>query len=236
MIYIDPSGHESLLVAIDGTDSESWRKRSKTTGRTNSHVRNFYEDYVMSAGDSKLYLHGPNAKITGADCRNIHDKAMSWINERLSKNSSQQVNLVGHSRGGYIAMEVARELVENGVRVNYLGLYDPVDMAPGYGKKETVPAVDFAVRVMAMPGVGSRLYFNTADGGFEGSSRNEAYSDAYVKATHGGIGGDSWEGDRVVPTLFGMTKEKDISGSINADLTVRRKAKQAGIWLVPPSF
>ena len=96
----------------------------------------------------------------------------------LSKDRCQKINLVGHSRGGYIVMEIARELSSLGIslkdgttvkpRVHFLGLYDAVDMVPGYGEDETIPSnVDYAAHAMGLKSVGSRPYFNTADHGPE---------------------------------------------------------------------
>jgi hypothetical protein len=73
----------------------------------------------------------------------IHRGVMAVIKEMIYKNTCQRINLVGHSRGGYIVMEISRELKNKGVtcpdgltvkpHIDFLGLYDAVDMALGYG-------------------------------------------------------------------------------------------------------
>jgi esterase/lipase superfamily enzyme len=75
----------------------------------------------------------------------IHAGAYAWILSQLSENPNRKIDMVGHSRGGYAVMEIARDLLTIGfngqpVEVRYLGLYDPVDMAVFYGDAETISA------------------------------------------------------------------------------------------------
>ena len=70
---------------------------------------------------------------------------MAFIASQLLVNPNRRIDIVGHSRGGYVAMEVARDLMMEGINgesvdVRFLGLYDPVDMPAGYGDAETVSA------------------------------------------------------------------------------------------------
>jgi RHS repeat-associated protein len=234
MTYADRWG--LVLVAVDGTDSRDWLK-PLGKGRWNSHVRNFYEDYRPAPEESKKYWHGPDLIITGWDSFAIHKEVREFLLVELSKDRCQKINLVGHSRGGYIVMEIARELGNLGIsledgttvqpRVNFLGLYDAVDMVPGYGEDETIPSnIDYAAHAMGLQSVGSRPYFNTADHGPENLEEMIYYAEAYFDATHGGIGGDPWGGDHP----FGMTKERDSIGSVNADKWMRDQAYIAGIF------
>lgn len=224
-----------LLAAVDGTGSRTWLK--KLNGRYNSHVRNFYKDYQLELNEWKAYWHGPKYEITGKDAFAIHKGVMRFIQEKFCKNECQKINLVGHSRGGYIVMEIARALRTSGVfcgksnsltfpRVNFLGLYDAVDMVLGYGVDETVPAnVDFAAHAMGLDAVKSRPYFNTADHGPEDVSWMAKYNEGFFDSTHGGLGGDPWGGDHP----RGMTKERDIAGSAKADAWMRGHAGESGI-------
>jgi RHS repeat-associated protein len=234
MTYADCWG--LVLVAVDGTDSRGWLK-PLGNGRWNSHVRNFYEDYRAAPEENKRYWHGPDLIITGWDSFTIHKEVEEFLVVELSKDRCQKINLVGHSRGGYIVMEIARELGSIGIsledgttvqpRVNFLGLYDAVDMVPGYGEDETIPSnVDHAAHAMGIGSVGSRPYFNTADHGPENLEEMIYYAEAFFDATHGGIGGDPWGGDHP----FGMTEERDKIGSVNADKWMRDQAYKAGIF------
>lgn len=232
--YADPYG--LVLVAVDGTDSRKWSK-PLDNGRSNSHVRNFYEDYQPIPGETKKYWHGPDSTITGWDSFKIHNDIIKFLGRILTADKCQRVNLVGHSRGGYIVMEIARELGASGVklldgstikrRVNFLGLYDAVDMVLGYGEDETIPSnVNYAAHAMGAPNVGSRPYFNTADHGPEDITKMIKYAEAFFDATHGGLGGDPWGGDNPI----GMTEERDRVGSLQADKWMRDKAAIANIF------
>ncbi|MEE4604043.1 MAG: RHS repeat-associated core domain-containing protein, partial [Desulfobacteraceae bacterium] len=234
MTYADRWG--LVLVAVDGTDSRKWAEQFNS-GRWSSHVRNFYEDYSLRPEENKRYWDGPDLKITGWDSFAIHKEVREFLMVELSKDRCQKINLVGHSRGGYIVMEIARELSSLGIslkdgttvkpRVHFLGLYDAVDMVPGYGEDETIPSnVDYAAHAMGLKSVGSRPYFNTADHGPENLEEMIYYAEAFFDATHGGIGGDPWGGDHP----FGMTKERDRIGSANADKWMRDQASKAGIF------
>jgi hypothetical protein len=134
-------------------------------------------------------------------------------------------------------LEIAREIGTDGIvledgnrikrRVNFLGLYDAVDMVLGYGEDETIPAnVDYAAHAMGLKSVGSRPYFNTADHGPENIEKMILYAEAYFDATHGGLGGDFWQGDHP----FGMTEERDRMGSLMVDIWMREQAKKANIF------
>jgi len=234
MTYADCWG--LVLVAVDGTGSRGWLKELDD-GKWNSHVRNFYLEYRLSPREKKRYWHGPDLKLTGWDTFAIHKEVIEFLQVELSKDRCQKINLVGHSRGGYIVMEIARELgvlgvsLEDGTtvqpRVNFLGLYDAVDMVLGYGEDETIPSnVDHASHAMGIGSVGSRPYFNTADHGPENLQEMITYAEAFFDATHGGLGGDPWGGDHPI----GMTKERDTIGSAIADDWMRRQASVAGVF------
>jgi hypothetical protein len=212
-----------------------WSERGDN-GRWNSHVRNFYEDYRLLPGEEKKYWNGPDLKMTGWDTFTIHDEVMEFLKETLSDDRCQKINLVGHSRGGYIVMEITRELGMMGIslndgttvkpRVNFLGLYDAVDMVPGYGEDETIPSnVDYAAHAMGLDGVQSRAYFNTADHGPENLAEMISYNYDFFDATHGGLGGDPWGGDHPI----GMTKERDRIGSAKADAWMRMQGSKSGL-------
>ena len=213
-----------MLVAVDGTSSGEFLYGQNgmlgaprtSTGRFRSHVRNFYQDYR----GPKAYWNGPANFRTGSDSSDIHRGVISWITSILEKNPNEPIDMVGHSRGGYIAMEVARELKEKGVKVNcmtvfpkirWMGLYDPVDMVAGYGESEKISSnveaatVLFAAgspggRIEAQSSYGrptygrSRPYFNRADGGVDDSNAT-SYTEHWIFGTHAAIGGAPWDGD-----------------------------------------
>jgi RHS repeat-associated protein len=231
---IDPDG--LVLVAIDGTVSKSFRESPAgydgRSRRYRSHTRNFYEDYELSRGEWKFYFDGPCDWRTGSDADNIHRGVMKVLLPILKTNPNETINIVGHSRGGYIGMEVARELKKLGYRVNFLGLYDAVDMAPGYGEAETIPSnVDNSAHAMGHWVVGSRWWFNTADHGPEDRSKMKSCRTKSFVATHGGIGGAPWYGDRP----RGMLKSIDERQSRAVDEWMRMYANEDGNITLTPS-
>ncbi|MEP2307244.1 RHS repeat-associated core domain-containing protein, partial [Rhodopirellula bahusiensis] len=224
----DPSG--LVLVVIDGTGSKDWSVHpdgtDPNTGRRKSHSHNFYVDYVLAPGESKFFFHGPCNEATGSDSDDIFRGALKKLAGVLNKNPQQEVNIVGHSRGGYIAMELARHLQSNGYRVNFLGLYDAVDMAPGFGEAETIPSnVDYAAHALSNPSLRNRPYFNTADHGAEDLSKMTRCDIRMFRATHGGVGGAPYAGGyrgRTTPAL-----EKNVSAEV--DRWMRDRAQGAGV-------
>ncbi len=229
----DPSG--LVLVVIDGTGSKGWSVHADgtdpKTGRRKSHSHNFYVDYPLDPGESKFFFHGPCNEATGSDTDDIYRAALSKLAGVLNKNPREEINIVGHSRGGYIAMELARYLQSKGYRVNFLGLYDAVDMAPGFGEAETIPSnVDHAAHAMGNPRLKSRWYFNTADHGAEDKTKMKSCNIETFWATHGGMGGAPWAGDQPK----GTAKSVDEDVALLVDEWMRKHAQGAGIPM-PPS-
>jgi RHS repeat-associated protein len=227
---IDPSG--LVLVAVDGTGSKEYLRKTGVdeNGRYKSHVRNFYQDYKPKPGETKYYYHGPDSTIQGAadECRSIYNGIMSRVKKILEAHPDEVINLVGHSRGGYILMEVARDLKRQGYRVNFLGLYDAVDSAPGFGSAETIPSnVDYCSHAYSHWAAKSRGSFNRADHGPEDRSKMKDFEDRAFVGTHSAIGGAPWDGDRP----RGMTPDQDAKASAEADAWMRAKAKAAGVPL-----
>ncbi|MFN7586933.1 MAG: RHS repeat-associated core domain-containing protein, partial [Planctomycetota bacterium] len=195
----DPLG--LLLVVIDGSDSARDVKM-QPDGRYNSHSRNFYEDYLLGPDESKAYWDGPGTWGTDAD--NIFAGVLDWVKGELCKNPNQPINIVGHSRGGMIAIEVARALKSvdicgrTGFLVNFLGVLDPVDSTPTQDfpdpSEKISDNVNIAVAVYGNPDLGSRWYFNTVDGGVVDPSKT-LFIPSSLLATHAAIGGDPWGGD-----------------------------------------
>jgi len=147
---VDPSGE--ILAAIDGTRSRhrlETEEKKTANGRWRSHVHNFYDD---ANEFPKAYWHGPDSREpveAGVEVVDITNGVRRHVCERWCKDQNQPVDLIGHSRGGYIAIRVAHKLKDLGcccngtwikpVRVRFLGLYDPVDMAWGPGEDHLIP-------------------------------------------------------------------------------------------------
>ena len=146
---IDPLG--KALYAIDGTWFDIEKKIGKNDlGEIYSNVHDFYFE---STEAPKIYYGGPGAvtgtvgKLSGgawgAGASRTANKVYQDVCDGLKE--SCEVNLVGWSRGAVIALKVAHLLNTKGcgkqksVPVNFLGLYDAVEMMPG-GWPGSVPS------------------------------------------------------------------------------------------------
>ena len=96
-----------------------------------------------------------------------------------------QIVLVGHSRGGLAATELAKMLAPL-VRVYFLGLYDSVSRQPCLNG-DTVENVQHVYHAMRDPEVGSRSSFGNTSTQY---SNGTDYHLQKFSTSHGGIGGD----------------------------------------------
>ena len=231
---LDPSG--LMLVAVDGSASKEWLKLNAKTGKYNSHVKNFFDDYVTSAGEQKEYWHGP--ALMGGDTDNIAREVLEWIVQRLCEVRADPIRMIGFSRGGEVVLWVAAELQKSDrlwcvegrrdivgpFRVDFMGLYDAVDHA-GLDVEKVPSNVDRAVHAVSDPSVKSRSSFDRVGEFPEDVNKMVLWEREYFDATHGGVGGNPWGGDH--PS--GMTKIRDEAGSKAVDEYVRNSARAAGI-------
>jgi hypothetical protein len=125
-----------LVIGIDGTDTRPWLtgpNAKRPNGLWNSHVRNLIADvepYAMT-----IYRYGP--VWTGTDSDDIQRDVVARANEIIrDAGGGTKVALVGWSRGAMIALWAANELSGPAAQVGgmqrtveFVGLYDPVDMA-----------------------------------------------------------------------------------------------------------
>jgi len=144
---IDPLGES--LFAIDGT----WRDDE---GKTDN-VSNVCDFYMRSTEEPKKYSGGPGSKrgpigfinggMTGAGSAGIANDVYADACAAYCTGQCE-INLVGWSRGAVIAVNVADMLNSRGcpcqsapVPVNFVGLYDAVEMMPGSGSRSVPPNV-----------------------------------------------------------------------------------------------
>jgi len=120
---------EYLLVAIDGTSSTSEEYTGEFDNkRIKSFVRRFHDDFKIPYSD-KIFIHGPGSNEddnpgffegigntidagTGASSDEIMRKAYDWLWDKLTLYPQAKVIIVGHSRGGHIAIELCRRFRE----------------------------------------------------------------------------------------------------------------------------
>lgn len=229
----DPSGR--VLIVIDGTGSTDWfadrKSFDQTTNRRKSHSHNFFRDYPLAKGESAYFLHGPIYTTFGEDCPKIFEQATKYLDRELTIDPTQTINIVGHSRGGFVALQLAWYLKSKGYRVNFLGLYDAVDRTPTMGSDHRIPSnVDHAAHAIRNPNVGSRKAFGNADGGPEDLTKMKSCERELFFGTHAAIGGAPWSSNE---KLKATSKSIDEYVAKEVDIWMRERARKAGIDMPP---
>jgi hypothetical protein len=165
-----------FLAAIDGTDSRKWLHINPTTGRYNSHVRNFFEDYAGPGG--KQYWNGPN--LFGGGVSSTVDEIYKKICDVLKADPNEQINIVGHSRGGLIAILVAKKLKDKPCtcgskgKIHFMGLYDAVDRYLWANAASIPDNVEQVAHARRDPGVHSGPFFGNC-----GTSGGQSYAQQF---------------------------------------------------------
>jgi hypothetical protein len=172
-----------ILAGIDGTGSREWLEKDGS----NSHVYQFVQDFDTRT-HLKQYFHGPGT--TGLEVGPIVDMVCRFVKFALELSPDKDVSLIGHSRGGLIAILAAKRL---DMTIRFLGLYDAVDMALGPDAIEIPTNVQMAFHARRHPSVHSRVYFgNTGTRHALDKDPNGLdchYLEEFFRTTHGGIGG-----------------------------------------------
>jgi hypothetical protein len=174
-----------ILIAIDGTNSYVYRRR---------WVEHFHN---QASADHKRYWPGPTdlGGATGLDCDAIHESAISWLNTVLRRYGASlrscsaldiQLTLVGHSRGGHTVVNLCNQLP---FPVNFLALYDAVDMTAALGDTSVIRNARFTAHARRSPHMDSWSWWgNTGT-----SASTGLYEERYFETNHGGVGGDVGE-------------------------------------------
>jgi RHS repeat-associated protein len=233
---VDPDG--LLLIAVDGTGSRAFLTPSpgqgwNDRGPTLSHVRNFFNDYQ----GKKRYWNGPDSngqQAAGRESATIHAQILAYLDNEWCTDQSEPIDMVGHSRGGDIVLQVAIRLNE-GIfcgcefvkpTIRFLGLYDPVDMTTGYTGRQPdyrIPGnVENSAVVLADPGLGSRSSWGRAYRG----PRSGALR---IWGTHAALGGAPNTANWPNGLDARHTWEADQDAARTADIYMRTKARDAGV-------
>jgi pimeloyl-ACP methyl ester carboxylesterase len=149
----------TLVIGIDGTGTKQWLtgpNAKRANGLWNSHVRNLIAD--VDAYAMTFYTYGPSDGPRGSDSDDIQRDVVARANEIIrDAGGGTKVALVGWSRGAMIALWAANELSGPAAQVagmhrtvEFVGLYDPVDMATAIPSDEHVRG-DNAARIQ--PGI-----------------------------------------------------------------------------------
>ena len=229
-----------LLLAIDGTGGQTYGRTDTGSGGWDpidfrrSFVR-WIHDHSPIPADNRVYKPGPD--LLGAECSGIAKEAIDFVKQKAAAQAGEQVilNLVGYSRGGYLAMNVARFFKDNSsVVVNFLGLFDAVgrtDFGMGPSSDFIPPNVRVAYHAWRDIKAGSRVGF-----GHSGmiAEAGVIYQHKEFWATHAAMGGMPWSGDEPSPVFKkdaarALTKESDTQGSRDVWTWMSAATRQHGI-------
>ncbi len=217
-----------IVVGIDGTGSEEWR-RNLPGGR--SHIYKFVQDFGKPI-DPKfvkvVFFNGPKEEIAGADSGIIKQVALSFIINMYMELISQQkiksigyynssthnpyseyvrIVLVGHSRGGAIVLDIARDIaIHIKTPVYFMGLFDAVDMS-FWIDGGNVENTKFAYHALRGNLLSRKSWGNVGLKGLPAENLKSFFT------SHGGIGGSP----ELHPEMLPITKRltSDLSCSVD---------------------
>lgn len=187
----------SLIVGIDGSDSELWaitdaRNRTYDDFFKNSFVSKICKPEV----NGKKYFRGPIADGTGLGYA-IDQGERCIINLRNGGNR-EPILLTGYSRGGLGVIVIANRLRIRSIPVRAMMLFDPVDRHGSYGGTVIPNNVENLCNVMRNPRANSRHSFGNTGTAVRSGSWTRVYRGAVRRfmCTHGGMGGVPWNARR----------------------------------------
>jgi hypothetical protein len=173
---------DAILLGIDGTgdlDDDAYRLE----------MRNSFVHYIVrhSRSRSKSYMRGP--AFDGLDMGMIVGAGYEFVHLQKVAHPDARVLLTGYSRGGAGVIGVAARLAKDGVLVDGMVLFDPVDRSPTCDTDEISRNVLQAYQVRRMADTFSRVSFNNCGRIWQLPTH---CSVDHVWATHGGLGGVPW--------------------------------------------
>jgi RHS repeat-associated protein len=207
-----------FLVAVDGTDSEKWVYHQ----HRNSFVKNFADDYRRGGG-RELYFDGPHT-LGGGVAKTVV-AVYNAVADALSADPNEEIDMIGHSRGGLIVIIAAKLLQTDPpcgrpVTIHFMGLYDAVGMYLWTDPKKISGNVEYVAHARRDPKDRSRPHWGNV-----GTSGGQHYTEKFFWCTHSGMGGDPWGGDH--PSQ--MTEAQDDENSPKVDAWIRSNARQRGL-------
>lgn len=221
-----------MLIAIDGTGVGPWELSNPdgslpAQGVTaydndmrNGFIRQLVRDYCRRG--KGMYFRGPT--ITGTECGMIAGFCMTAA--RIAQGAGDVIHLAGYSRGGAVAIEVARRVRQEfpGARIPVMALFDAVDREREFSDLTMLPGnVDFAFHARRDPVVQSREYFGNCGTMAEAPCKLESLT---FVTTHGGMGG--------VPTPPGGTRpdlERVRVSAYVGEMTEGRQSQMVHDWM-----
>lgn len=246
-----------VLAAIDGTLSDDYFTgtksqvcRDRSEAQHKSFTYRFFQDF---GGKNKKYWPGPSvdgAGIAGSGCNGDGVQTISrgvyrWLSGQIKSVTAPLIVLVGHSRGGWVALDVAQRLKNDGMPVYFMALYDAVDMTYFAGHATVSNNVKFVYHAVRHPNTGSRRstdlgrLTNWGNTGRKHKSPT-VYVEKMFSATHGALGGappsscitrKNFDGLANDSCISPLSARKNHSAAMGGDMFIRQGARSKGLPL-----
>lgn len=175
-----------MLVAVDGTGPFFDREYAETMKE--SFVRKIWQQCPESLC---LYFRGPS--LLGLESGPTALNAYSRIKSEYEANKSNfKLYLTGYSRGGAIAIAIARLVKKEGIDVECMALFDAVDRSPLIDVDQIPDNVKITYHAVRDSRNESRWYFGNV--GLRAKNADSLQKKVF-NSTHAGLGGLPWTGD-----------------------------------------
>ena len=176
-----------MLICIDGTGPAN----------TATYARNMSHSFVSTIYDHALFTPKQRRYFRGPDWKGLSlHVPIDSLTAELRKDSSS-ILLVGYSRGGAIAIAMARRLADHGVPVEALFLFDAVDRSFLLIADRIPDNVRHVYHAIRASSVRSRPSFANCGLIWEG---HLGFQPQAFTTTHGGMGGVPWGAEKPKPT------------------------------------
>jgi len=228
-----------MLFAFEGTGSEFGGFPVVVGVRADfrahdSFVWQFCKGYVSDFPQFAQYIPGPRGDGLNVDV--CFGEACGILDAKMRVYPKARLDIVGYSRGGFLAMSLARyAAMVHHRRVHFLGLFDAVRMCKLWGGFDTdvVPGnVDYVCHVIRNPQVGSHLDWGNTGQGYESGVKK--YDQDLFMTSHSGMGG--WPGGGDVKVYQNQSEKAE---SERAGTYMATSAAQRGVFsgsLTPRPF
>jgi hypothetical protein len=181
-----------MLFAFEGTGDFSHNRANFIP--QNGFIWQFVKGYVPKG--FAHYVPGPT--LSGSNLNGIFKEACAVLDGRLANNRSERIDVVGYSRGGYLAIAFARYIqLQHRLTVNFMGLFDPVSYMSSLDERYGQDAIPGNIRSVAYtwrnPQTGSRSSWGNAGNSCE--TGIASYAEQAFMTSHSGMGGWPGAGD-----------------------------------------
>jgi hypothetical protein len=201
-----------MLFAFEGTGDFGHNRANFIP--QNGFIWQFVKGYVPKGFSH--YVPGPT--LSGSNLGGIFKEACVVLDARLANKRTERIDVIGYSRGGYLAIAFARYIqLQHKLTVNFMGLFDPVSYMSSLDSRYGGDAIPGNLRYCAYtwrnPATGSRSSWGNAGNSCE--TGIGYYAEQAFMTSHSGMGG--WPG------------AGDVSAEENE--SEWKEAKRMGSWM-----